>query len=291
MKKVARNVLLLGLGSLFFLHDPAAAGTSLWKIENGNNTVYLLGSIHLLRESDYPLPPAIESAYDTAQVVVFETHLDSADSPAAQVKFASLGLLAEGATLGEVLSDSSYSLIRLLAVEVGMDIRVIERFKPWAAALILSLQKMSQLGIDPAWGLDRHFFKRAKKENKEILALETIDFQIEMLNTLSEPDQERFLKHTFEEFAHLEQEMPRLIRAWRDGDNDETAELLSAGFDGYPELFERLIKSRNENWMSRLEALMRKHEDVLVVVGLGHLVGEHGLVQQLRARGVPVEQL
>ena len=291
MIKIARHLLLGGMIYLFlFPPCPVTARTSLWKIETENNSVFLLGSIHLLRQSDYPLQQEMEQAYNSAQVLVFETDLDSADSPAAQSLFAARGLLPAGTTLNEVLSDSMVNLIRLLTAQVELEMQVIERFKPWAAAMILSLQKMNQLGIDPAFGLDRHFFEKAKKDGKSILTFESLEFQIELLNTLSEPDQEQFLSHSFEEFAQLQQEMPRLIRAWRSGDEEEAADVLTAGFYGYPELYQRLIKSRNEEWMARIESLLGGTDDVLVVVGLGHLVGEHGLVRQLRGGGVVVEQ-
>jgi hypothetical protein len=44
----------------------------LWKVSDKDNTVYLLGSFHMLTEDDYPLSKDIDAAYADAEEVVFE---------------------------------------------------------------------------------------------------------------------------------------------------------------------------------------------------------------------------
>ena len=149
----------------------------LWKVVSKDSTVYLLGSVHLLKSDAYPLSQAIERAFGDSTKLVLEVNLDSLNSPDAQQMILAKALLPEGKTLNEVLSPATYQAVRQKVEGLGLDIEALKRMKPWFLSLSLVAMKMQQLGYDAQHGVDRHFFERARKAKKEVLGLETADFQ------------------------------------------------------------------------------------------------------------------
>ena len=82
-----------------------------------------------------------------------------------------------------------------------------------------------------------------------------------------------------------------MVKAWKSGDAAALSGVLEDGFTGYPELYERLVKNRNSNWLPHLLELLNGDKDVLVVVGALHLVGTGSVIEMLKQRGFAAQQL
>lgn len=150
---------------------------------------------------------------------------------------------------------------------------------------------MQQLGFEASYGVDQYFFRQALAENKEIVALETLEYQISLFDALSAEEQEDLLLETLLELDTLETYYNNLITAWFNGDLAEFTALFLASFAGYPDLEEKLLTQRNRNWLPIIELLLQQKKDYLVIVGAGHLLGEEGLIQLLENRGYLIEQV
>ncbi len=150
---------------------------------------------------------------------------------------------------------------------------------------------MQQLGFEASYGVAQYFFRQAVAENKEIVALETLEYQISLFDALSAEEQEELLLETLLELDTLETSFNNLITAWSNGDLEEFAALFLANFAPYPDLEEKLLTQRNHNWLPTIESLLQQKKDYLVIVGAGHLVGEEGLIQLLENRGYLIEQV
>jgi uncharacterized protein YbaP (TraB family) len=286
------------LGALFIA--PAAAPSalsaetkhhSLWKVEGKSNTVYLLGSIHLLKESDYPLPAVIENAFTNSKIAAFETDIGEMESPEAQMKLLSQATLPPGETLEQQLSPEVYSAFTNYAREAGLPTAMLARFKPSMAAVTLVLIELQKLGLDPEAGVDRHFFKRARKDGKETVALETLDFQISLLTDLSKEEGELFMKTTLKEIGDTKKLFREMIEAWRTGDTAGLEKLLNEAKRDAPALFKRLVTDRNERWIAKIEELLRSGKNAIVIVGAGHLVGSKSVTELLTKKGFKIKQL
>lgn len=263
----------------------------LWKVQSPSNTVYLLGSIHLLKAENYPLPETMERAFAEAHTLVLEIIPDSLMLPSVQQYILAKGILAEGKTLQGSLSSETYALAQKRARELGLNLMLLQNFEPWLVGLTMTAAKLQTLGLNPQHGLDRHFFEKAKAAKKPVLHLESVAFQISRFDEMSTQDQEAFLSEALKEWDLIETEFNELLRMWSSGEADSLAQKLYEGFKPYPKVYEALLTARNRNWLPHLEKYLSEKEKYLVVVGAGHMVGETGLIELLRGKGYRVEQL
>jgi uncharacterized protein YbaP (TraB family) len=271
---------------------PAAAADRhmLWAVSGESNTVYLLGSIHLLREDMYPLPGVMMDAYADSMVLVTEVDIASVSDIGSQIMMMSRGMLESGTQLAGVVSPKTYDAARDALASMGLDVSMFSAFKPWMLSMTLSVAKLKALGFSPENGVDMFFDSLARRDGKERAALETVDFQIELFDGMAPEDQDSLLAYTIDELDTIESEADRLMTAWSNGRDDELAALLLEGFEPFPHLAERLIADRNQTWTGQIERYLTGSRHVLVIVGAGHLVGPEGIVALLRDRGYVLQQ-
>lgn len=263
--------------------NPAA-----WHVSGENSELWLLGSIHYLREQDYPLPPPIDELYQKADTLVMELDLDDLDLLAAQASFMAAGVLPDSRTLRTVLAPAVYELTESRAADLGLPLMLLEHLEPWLVALTLMDLGMSRLGYEASHGLEQYLLRRSLADGKEILGLESLGDQIGIFDSLSWAEQEALLLHTLTDLQAPEAAMAALLKAWRDGNLDELATELSANFEEFPKLQTALVGARNRRWAVKLEELLQGNGRYLVVVGALHLVGEDSVIELLSARGLDV---
>ena len=191
----------------------ADSRTTLWQVEGKSNRIYLLGSIHLLRASDYPLPPAIESAYADADTLVMELDMDDMDPLAMQGLVMELGMLPPGTSLEDALGPTHYQRAASMAAEIQVPITMMGTMKPWLAAMTVEVLIMSRLGFDPNQGVEMHLMRKAGTDGKEIRGFESERDQLEILDGLSSAAQRDMLLSTLEEGGKLADLLDDLIVA------------------------------------------------------------------------------
>lgn len=270
---------------------PASGKTSLWKVQSQTNTVYLLGSVHLLKKENYPLPAVMEKAFEEAQVLVLEADVDSLALPSVQQFVFAKGTYAEGKNLQSSLAKEPYALAQKRAASLGMDIVMLQNFEPWLVGLALTTAKLQQLGLSQEYGIDRYFFEKAKAAQKPVLFFETVAFQISRFDNMSPKMQEAFLQETLKEWDVIEKDLNDMVQAWATGDAEALAGKLFDGFKSYPEIYNTLITERNNNWLTQISKFLLQDQTHLIIVGAGHMVGAEGLTTQLQAQGFSVQQL
>lgn len=266
---------------------------TLWQVQSSTNTVYLLGSLHMLKPEHYPLEDALEVAFSDAKHLVTEADLDELESPAVMGSIMLKATYGEGTSLKTALSPESYGLVEQATADfaaLGVNMQVLNGFKPWFVAMTIVGLRLQRLGFNPANGVDRYFYKKAKTARMGLHALETSDFQINLLSTLSDKNQELMLLQTLRDLEVTEQLFGDIYAAWRSGDVSGLDRLLTESFKEYPDVYEKLIVSRNQNWVPQIEAFLEQNENYLVVVGAGHLIGDQSVVRMLELKGHRVTQ-
>jgi uncharacterized protein YbaP (TraB family) len=263
---------------------------ALWVVKGAHNTVYLLGSVHVLRPSDSDLPPEALHAYAEARALVMEIDLNGADTGAMLANDASLETLPEGQTLAGVLGPDVYARFGAHARALGLDPDTFSSFQPWFAALAMQQAELSQQGFEPGAGVDEQFAQRAASDHKPIIGLETIDEQLGIFAKLSAEQQRRFLLYTLDDADETVHSAEAVVSAWRSGDIHALETLLLDSSQEYPELFRMLTTDRNRRWLPTVTGLLQESQDYLVIVGALHLVGHDGLVQLLQQAGYQVVQ-
>jgi uncharacterized protein YbaP (TraB family) len=271
------------------------------KVSHADNSVYLLGSFHLLKPGDYPLSGDVDAAFADAQSLLFEIPPDEMASPTLALRMQQSGLRTDGTRLDADLSGPVRAkLADWLDANAGRLQRTgvtpasIQMLKPWLAALMISLVEMDKAGLDPALGLDAHLAAQAKADGKPTGGLETGTQQIAFLDSMDRSEQIQFLAEALDESANGNDELERLHAAWRRGD---VATLWNGMAEqmkhDYPGLFRHIDVERNDAWVPKIRQRLQApgHDNTLVVVGALHLLGREGVVEQLRAKGYRVERI
>ena len=291
---IVRLGAMLAAAALAFTSTPADAAerSVVWSVRGEHNTVYLFGSIHVLRPGDAGLPRAAEAAYDDAEQLVMEIDMDDpavADPMAMAVQMQRYAQLPAGQSLESVLG-ADYATVAAHVEEAGLDIATFDGFAPWFVGMLILQLEVAKRGFDPAHGIEQQVTDRAVADRKPILGLETPADQFAVLGGLSLPEQKRFLLMTLEETESADARLDELLTAWRTGDTATLARVLSEEFDEFPELYRPLTEDRNRAWVEQLAGLLDDRDDYLVVVGALHLVGRNSVVDLLRKRGYRVTQ-
>jgi hypothetical protein len=277
---------------LVFALPRAQAGDdpAIWEMRGASASILLLGSVHLLRESDYPLPGNITAAVDQAECLVFELDIDDLDPLVSQSLLESLGRMPDGESLRDMLSPEDYDRAAMQSRELGIELDILGDFKPWFAALTLMNLQLMRLGFVPQLGLEQQLAAAATASGKDVLGLETLEFQLSLFDNLPDDTQAQLLLQTLEEAGGLEAQMGSLVSAWRQGQTGVLANELRRNFAGYPDLYRSLVTERNIAWADKIIDLGRGDRPCLVVVGALHLVGDGSVIELLRQRGVQVHR-
>ena len=273
---------------------PAAAQTDdrrppLFVLEDGDSRVYLLGSVHIVPEGTLPLPAHVEAAYDDASVLAFELDLDLAQAGAQGMMAAA----TDEETIGDALSADQKAQLNGTLGELGLPAGAFDAFEPWFGAMTVGVLGLQHSGLPvQAGGVDAHLFNRAKADDKERVAFETVELQTAVFDDLTTETQVSFLMSALETpVDSVGVEFGGLIDAWATGADDDLAALMNESMS-QPEIFEALLVTRNRAWIPQIESLLaRDGENALVVVGAGHLVGESSVVDMLRQAGYTVDRL
>jgi hypothetical protein len=261
-----------------------------WVVKGVRNTVYLLGSVHVLRPSNSDLPPEALRAYAKAKSLVMEIDLNDASTVAMLAADTNLESLPHGQSLADVLGPSVYERFAAHVRTLGLDPDDFSNFQPWFAAMAMQQAELAQQGFEAGAGVDEQFAQRAAVDHKPIIGLETVDQQLGIFAGLSVEQQRRFLLYMLDDADDTAHSADAVVSAWRTGDVRQLERLLSESAAQYPELFRLLTADRNRRWMPTVTRLLQEPQDYLVIVGALHLVGRDGLVQMLQQAGYPVVQ-
>jgi uncharacterized protein len=258
---------------------------TLWTVHGAHNTLYILGSIHVLRDSDYPLPAAVEDAYAHAKNLVMEIDLDDLDMAGLQQEMLSAASLPEGQTLSGVLGAARFDRAQKLVSALGLDLGMFEPFAPWFAAESISQLQLMSLGFAPDAGIEMHFAGLAKNDHKTIEGLETAADQVELFRSMPMSKQADYLMASLDEAKDLPKEVNEMVAAWKVGNTSWIDQHLNGELGRDPALYESVLVARNRKWVPRLLALLSGTQDTLVIVGAGHLVGRGSVIDLLHQRG------
>jgi uncharacterized protein YbaP (TraB family) len=270
----------------------AAAEPAAWRMTGpAGGEVTLLGSMHVLRPSDHPLPAAVDALIDRAEIIAMEIDLDDVDAAAQQRLILTTAMLPQGTVLANVIDADVYRLVEQSAAQLGIDLKLLERFEPWFLSVTLLDQGLRKFGFQPERGVEQYVLGRAQRTSKEVVGLETLEFQMNIFDSLSAESQQAMLEQTLAEIDEAEPALRAMAEAWRNGELETLSAELLDDFDGFPGLKETLVNERNRAWVPKLERLLTERRRYLVVVGALHLVGEGSVIELLQARGHEVERL
>jgi uncharacterized protein len=264
-----------------------------WKVTGGEGVAFLLGTVHVGKKDVFPLPSVIEDGFRQSDTLVAE--VDPANAAEAQRRAQEIlkgGLYADGDSIANHLGEATRTRLAEYAKtgRLGSD---YTRAKPWLLSLMIVQLQLQQMGFDASKGLDQHFAEEARKLHKPIEGLETADSQLRMFSSFSDELQDQLLLATLVDAAEATEILDRTFEAWRSGNIEAMADLISRDVREFPvlkPLKEKMFYERNDAMTRQIEAFLQTGKTYFVAVGAGHLVGERGIVSQLRRKNYRLEQ-
>lgn len=274
---------ILHLMMLFLLTGANSSAISgpknfLWEVSSGKGKVYLLGSVHVARESTYPLDPAINKAFESSSVLAVEMDPTAVDP----IKYAQKLMLSDTLTLKGILSTPTYAYLKGIFDKQGMPEIAWSKLKPWAAAMTAMQIALQTDGFDPSLGIDIHFINKAKGK-KKIVEVESMEFQTRLFDELGE-NADSLVSFLVKDLEMGSGMLDTLLLAWKNGDDQALEKYFFDEINDSPqnlEINKKLIDDRNINMMKKVESYLSSGETHFVIVGAGHLVGDSGIIKLL----------
>jgi hypothetical protein len=264
------------------------AEPTVWEVKGKHNTVYLVGTIHMLN-GDEQLPANILHAYRDSRQLLMEIDMDDLDPMATQAATLALGMLPAGQTLSSQLDADTNKRLKATADTLGFDAGLLENFQPWLAALTLQQLQFAKLGYAAETGIEMQLTQLAEADHKSIQGFETLEQQLQIFAKLDANGQRAFLKQTLIELEDASTELATMMTAWRSGNDAQLQKTLQQSTADDPKLYTALTTTRNRRWIELMRPVLDQQQDnYLVAVGALHLLGNEGLVALLQRAGYAV---
>jgi uncharacterized protein YbaP (TraB family) len=266
--------------------DISAASSCVWKVIGPSGGImYLGGSVHALRSSNYPLPTAYNRALDGSSRVVFEDDPKTGANEAKELLRA--GTYPKGDTLKNHVDPRTYAYIRRFFALVNVPENEFAKYRPWLINMLLSSPSIEHWEL----GVEQYVQRHAAAKSKPVSGLESPKEHNAFFVNLTDRESEALLLILFIDAAHDGPTGVSLIKAWRRGDAETLNRIVRESFQDFPSLARGLLDARNRNWLLKIDGYLRSGKTYFVVVGAGHMGGPNGLLALLKSRGCKIEQL
>jgi uncharacterized protein YbaP (TraB family) len=285
---MSRKILSAGL-SLLLAGSVAKAQPAMWVIKDADSTIYLIGTLHLLKhDAEWNAEKVKKTVKESTELWLETTDFDDQDALAPlMVKF---GLDPEH-PLSTRLNEEQKKKLEKLTSTYGIPPAKLEPLRPWLAAVVLAMSPIQKAGYDPKAGVERVLAAQATAEGDKIRGFETAEEQLHLFADLSEEEQLQFLVGTLDELEKGVELLDQLAKAWIDGDVDTIGRLsVDEMKTEAPAVYDKLLVRRNKAWAEKIEAMLKGSGVQQVAVGAAHLAGPDSLQAQLARRGIKVER-
>lgn len=259
-------------------------GPALWKVADEDTTIYLFGTVHALPPATEWMRGDIADAFAASDTLVTEVELDADSVAKMQTAIMARGMLPPGENLRDLLTDEQRPKYEAAVVKVGLKPETFDRFEPWYVAMMMTMLPLIKQGYATDAGVER-VLGTAAGEAKKRVALETVDYQLAIFDSLPMDAQVRYLIEVIEGNENIKAMLDRMLAEWLEGDAEALAALINEGLTD-ADLADRLLYQRNRNWAQWIEERLATPGTVFMAVGAGHLAGQNSVQAALAARGI-----
>lgn len=267
--------------------SPAPAATTkdadpaLWVVKDKDTTIYLFGTVHVLKPGLSWFDEAVKTAFDRSQTLVLE--MVEPDAKTQQKVVAATAFDPGGTPLTQQLPPNYRAAFAKAMGDGAVPAALYDRMRPWFAAVTLSMLPVRQLGYDPANGPEKVLTDAARAKKKRVIGLETFEGQLGIFGGLSQPAQMQLLESTLDELPKVDATFSALVDAWAAGKPEGVAKEMNDSLKDSPEVAKVLLTDRNKRWAAWIAERMKRPGTVFVAVGAGHLAGAGSVQDQLGA--------
>lgn len=260
------------------------ADPALWVIKRGDATVYLFGTVHVLKPGLSWFDEEVKAAFDRSDRLILE--LPDVDEAASQPLVLKLATDTTGVPLTQKLPAADRAAYEKALTGLGIPPAAFDKFEPWFAAINLGLIPLLKLGYDPNSGAEKTLLAAAKKAHKPVAGFESLEQQLGYFDTMPEKLQIKYLGETVKDLPRAGETIDEMVAEWAKGDPDALAKTLNEGLDSQPELAKLLLADRNKRWAVVINDLLSRPGTTFIAVGAGHLAGKVSVQTQLKRYGI-----
>jgi uncharacterized protein YbaP (TraB family) len=262
----------------------------MWVVKDADSTIYLLGSIHVMKPDTAWLTPDIQKRFDSAQEVWFE--IPDLDNKAAAAPIAQKYMFDPQGDMTSGLTPEELARVDELLKPMGLNAVALKAMRKWAVGLIITMQHVNQLGYMTETGVDVTLMKQARDGGKGVHGFETMESQMQALVPDNEADELTALRAMVKDIDTMPQDLADLFNAWKAGDTEALTRLMIDRMQAEdPKGYQRLIVARNAAWEPQIEQILAGKGTVFITVGAGHLVGPDSVTAMLKTHGITAERL
>lgn len=273
-----------------------------YKISDKNNTtIYLLGSIHAADDTIYPLNDTIMNSFNDSDYLAVEVDtLSLQNNFDLSLKLAEKMMYNDSTTIKNHIGDELYNKMVKFLKEKKSYSSLYDNYKPVFFESLFENLIINDAMLKSESGIDTYFLSLASENNKKILEVESAEFQYNLLlNTPLELDK-IMIEEYIDNYDLNVSQMKDLYELWKKGDKEQLENILinsesQNATEEEKKLMENynqsLIIDRNYGMANVLENYFEKKQNVFCVVGLGHVIGDEGIINLLQKRGYDVAQL
>lgn len=284
-----RKLILVAFIALFSVFNIYAQ--LLWKV-SGNGLAkpnYLFGTHHLIEKEQIKNFDKILALAAQSDAVVGE--LDMSDISSMQTKIMQSAMMP-GKNIKDMISAADYAIVDTeLKQLLGAGLEQLGVLKPMMlqTLFVTTVYLKSQNLTKQPEAVDILFQKAARDNAKAVVGLETVEQQAAiMFDSLPFNRQAEVLVKSVKEKQKGIELLKRLNVAYLAGNLIEIAKIDKEDDDMTPAERRPIYEGRNLKWAGQLPVLFKK-QSCFVAVGCMHLVGETGLIAQLKKAGFKVE--
>jgi uncharacterized protein YbaP (TraB family) len=263
----------------------ADADPALWVVKDDDTTIYLFGTVHVLKPGLSWFDEAVKDAFEKSDEMMLELVMPE-DQAAVAKTMMPLAMDTTGKTIPSRLTADELKAYQAAMVSVGVPANAFDSFEPWFPAMTLSVLPLAKLGYDPEQGAEKLLSKFAKDSSKPVSGLETLEEQLGFFDKLPDTQQVAFLNSVVKDMDKLGPTLDKMVMLWAKGDPDGLAVAMNESMAATPELATMLLYDRNQRWADQIKTRMNKPGTVFIAVGAGHLAGEKSVQDYLEARGL-----
>jgi len=263
----------------------------IWRIDSKPHPSYLVGSLHMAPPELHPLPASVTDAFAQTEALVVEADMLALPPTRLATLMNRYGVYPPGESVRDELHPELWKALQSLLEHYDLPPGMALQQKPWLLSATLAQVALMKQGYRPELGLDLHFLRAAKERSMTVLELENIEFQLGLFDRLAPELQRQMLEHTVTELLAGTAPLAEFADAWSRGDDELILKLVDDEFGRDTPLRLTLLDQRNDQMTRKLLTWLGEGRSLFIVVGAGHLVGERGLVTQLRDAGYRLERL
>jgi len=291
------NILILALSIMLVIVGVCSCGKAgtaiqveqlgksfIWKVSSDTTHVYLLGSVHVASQDLYPLDSAIENAFESADNLVVEVNTNNVSQDLAVQLVMQYGAYPLGDGFKNHVAEDFYNKLNGKFQEYSVNITLLDNYRPWVIYNVMSQYALGSLGYKSEYGIDQYFLEKAEKGNKNILELETTDFQMNLISSIPDEVMVKMMQYDVEN-PETGDYLQGLFDAWKNGDVVKMEDITFSALVEKPELapyYKILYDQRNVNMAQKIKEYLASDKTYFIIVGAGHLVGEKGILNLLK---------